>query len=184
MALSNGNSLFVATELPCDPSDNCAQSPVARVDGNIGKAGFAILVPPPDPVSKNVSHESFDVVNHAPYDGNFQDSFEHTSLHLSSTDYSVPFATEHKSFRDVEAYFQEAVVSVLDRSEWIADLDVLKSLVSIKQYSNVVKGSQHVSAECRLYNPFDEAGINLTSVDTWEELIDRPPGAAVVRARG
>ncbi|ETI19687.1 hypothetical protein G647_08700 [Cladophialophora carrionii CBS 160.54] len=78
MALSNGNSLFVAAELLCDPSDNCAQSPVARVDGNIGKGGFAILVPPPDPLSKNISHESFDVVNHAPYDGNFQDSFEHT----------------------------------------------------------------------------------------------------------
>ncbi|EXJ61764.1 hypothetical protein A1O7_02194 [Cladophialophora yegresii CBS 114405] len=184
MALSIGNSLFIAAALLRDPSDDSAQATVTRVNGNIGKAGFAILIPPPDPLSKTVGHESFNVINHAPYDGNFQDSFEHTSMHLSLTDYSIPFATEHKSFRDVEAYFQEAVISVFDRSEWVADLDVLKSLASIKHYRTESKGSKHSSAECGLYNPFDEASTNLTSVDTWAELIDRPLGAAVVRARG
>jgi hypothetical protein len=86
------------------------------------------------------------------------------------TDYSIPSATEHRGFRDVEADFQEAVISVLDRSEWIANLDVLKSLTKNIVFRKASGSRMHSSETCKRHNDLRSAGIDLTSVDTWHEL--------------
>ena len=51
MALSKGNSLYIAANLRCDAVDNVVGKPVIRVPGTIGKAGF--YHPCSTPVSAN-----------------------------------------------------------------------------------------------------------------------------------
>lgn len=43
MALSAGNSIYVAMPLLCDPSDLTMSYEVRRVMGNIGRAGVSFL---------------------------------------------------------------------------------------------------------------------------------------------
>jgi hypothetical protein len=71
-----------------------------------------------------------------------------------------------QSFKDAEADFQEAVISVFDRSEWAADLDVLKSLAKIMVFHKAWGGRTHHSENCKRHNDLRSAGIDLTSVDT------------------
>ena len=46
MALSSGNSLFIATQLVSDPSDEVPDRVVKHKFGNIGSPSISLLVPP------------------------------------------------------------------------------------------------------------------------------------------
>ena len=65
------------------------------------------------------------VVNYEEFDGKYINALDGTSLHLGFSGYEQPlFAGEHGNHR-VDVLFIEAMVSLHDRGEWIADLDIL-----------------------------------------------------------
>ncbi|EQL30987.1 hypothetical protein BDFG_06620 [Blastomyces dermatitidis ATCC 26199] len=66
-------------------------------------------------------------IDHPVYEGQLEDTFRGTRLHLSFTDWSPPIDLG-RGHRDAEAYVVESAVSVNDNGRWIADLDVLDSL--------------------------------------------------------
>jgi len=99
-----------------------------RVIGNIGGPGITMLVPPANPLIREVGPENWNVVTYATYDGKREDSFQGTSLHLSFTGYNPPIVIGEHGAQDAEVYILESAVSVHDHGKWVADLDVLKAL--------------------------------------------------------
>ena len=124
-AISSENSLFVAAPLLDDPSEGGEKIYIKRVIGNIGRAGMALLLPPQDPQIRKPQLENWQLVNHALFDGQSSDSFQHTTHHLSFTDYTMPCNVGGHGARDTEVFFVESLVPVYDREKWVADLDVL-----------------------------------------------------------
>ena len=175
-AISSENSLFVAAPLLDDPSEGGDEIYIKRVIGNIGRAGMALLLPPQDPQIRKPQLENWRLVNHAPFDGQSSDSFQHTTHHLSFTDYTMPCNIGGHGARDTEVFFVESLVSVYDREKWVADLDVLNMASSWKlsRFEGHAEGWRHA--------PNAMPHRELIAVDNWEELLDRAKGPVVVRA--
>lgn len=175
-AMSSENSLFVASPLLDDPSEGGDEIYIKRVIGNISRAGMAMLLPPQDPQIRKPQSGIWELVNHALFDGQISDSFQHTTHHLSFTDYTRPCNVGGHGARDTEVFFIESLVSAYDREKWVADLDVLDTAKSSKL--------------SRLEGPFKSCGHGpnamphheLTAVDNWQEFLDRENGPVVVRA--
>ena len=89
-AKSSGNSLFVTAPLPSNPGEGPKDDEVLRVVGNIGRADIAMLIPPQHPLIRKPEPDTWELVNHAMFDGKAADSFASTSLHLSFTQYAMP----------------------------------------------------------------------------------------------
>lgn len=178
LAVATGDSIYISAPLLCDPAESPAEHEIRRIRGNIGRPGIAVLIPPETtPRMRRVDSSSWQVVSHATFDGRTEDAFASSTLHLSFTDYVLPIDVGVHGFRDFEIYFLESVVSVHDRGQWVADLDILGQLDS--------------SRLCRVDEPCphgDEAhgGVagnpKMTSVDHWEEILDGPDGVGVVRS--
>ncbi|KAK3171338.1 hypothetical protein OEA41_003422 [Lepraria neglecta] len=175
-AMSSGNSLFVAAQLLSDPGEGSKDDEVLRVVGNIGRAGIAMLIPPQHPLIRKPEPDTWELVNHAPFDGKAANSFASTSLHLSSTQYTMPVIIGEHGGQDVELFFLESLVSVHDRDKWVADLDVLRMLKShlFTRYSPL--------RECK-HPPGQPPLREHIAIDSWEELLDREKVLVVVRAQ-
>lgn len=165
MAISSGDSLYVAAALMCDPSDESPPGAIKHVVGNIGRPGIAFLVPPVDPMVRKPSLSEWPLFNHELFDGTMQNSFQGTTLHLSFTSASSPINVGFSGARDTELYMVETLISVHDKGKWVADLNILKSI-------------DHSSLE-RLDGCTDEAHTGLdtprysiTCIDNWLELLD------------
>jgi hypothetical protein len=177
MAISTGNSIFVAMPLVCDPSDRPLANEIKRVVGNIGKSGISLLIPPIVPKVRKVEEDTWHQVNHAQFNGVFEDCFQHTSLHLSFTGYTLPFSVASHGAQAVEASFVEALVSVFDRSEWVADLDILGAIQSpFLSWGNETLRCRHKSRQGIPKFP-------VTSIDSWHEFFDPPQNSAIFRAK-
>lgn len=178
MAMAVGDSLYIASSLLCDPLER--PSPVIkRIRGNLGKAGIAMMVPPESPKIRASEVDNWNVINHEDFDGNQQDCFASTSLHLSFTGWTLPIDTGSRGTRGVEAYFLETLISVHDRGQWVADLNILP--IFNKLCLRLLPSSDH----CKHWeepNWFPETG--LVSLDSWPEVLERPSGVSVVRAKG
>ncbi|KAI4117187.1 MAG: hypothetical protein LQ338_007598 [Usnochroma carphineum] len=127
MAISCGNSIYVAERLISDPVETLPEYAIRRITGNIGKPGLSLLVPPENPKAPKPDFGSWSTVNHASFNGLLEDNFAGTSLHLSFSDYQLPIAVGKHGQRDQECCFMEAIISVYDRGQWVADVDVLKA---------------------------------------------------------
>jgi hypothetical protein len=178
-AMSSGNSIFVAAPLLCDPSELPAEYEIKRVVGNIGRAGIAMLIPPQDTKIRELVPETWNLINHTPFDGELVDSFQNTSLHLSFTPYTMAINVGDHGMQDKEAFFLEALVSVYDQDKWVADLDVLKTIGArlFSRHQNSPKCSHVIDEDTYEYE-------DLVSFDNWDELLDKENMAGVVRARG
>ena len=178
IAMSSGNSIYVARPLLQDPSEQDDQRAIKRIIGNVGRPGITMMIPPPQPRIRPLS-DSWLLVQHAAYDGKLEDSFHNTSLHLSFTTYELPLATRRDGGVDAEVMLVESLVSVYDRGNKVADLDVLGSLSKpLLQRLDECACSQRASKQLR---------TRLISIDNWEELLDSPnhcEKAGVVRAHG
>lgn len=179
MAISVDNSLFVSSMLVADPYESLQDRTIQRALGNVGKPGVTLLVPPPAPRMRELEPEQWNLVNHEDFNFRGENSFEATSLHLWLTEYRVPYAIEHGGKRDHEAFIQEAVVSIHDRAEWIADLDVIKALHNRKLELFVPP-----TCACKTGTSSQPCSTRLTSIDNWAEMLDRPDHIAVVRSHG
>ena len=176
MAISSGNSLYIASDLLQDPAQPARGSSVKRVLGNIGRAGLAILVLPQEPKLPVGNPDSWRLINHAAFDGKLEDCFASTSLHLGFSGYEFALANDSHGGRFTEAFFIEAVVSVHDRGEWVADLDVLGNLDDPLLHILPTK------ACCKEKQSLTKPGFYLTSIDQWAELLDQRGHCAIVRA--
>ena len=194
MAISVSDSIYAASPLTCDPYKSPEGFEICRALGNVGKAGVSLLIPPPRPRIRQHKNDEWNVINHDTWNGKSQNSFDNTSLHLSLTEYRVPYTTEHEGARDIQAFFQEAVISVYDGGVWIGDIDILKSLS--KSQPDLLRVSQqcpHGAHEISLIVNRDGAVtqaprkastelITITSIDNWSELLDTPKNPVVVRS--
>ncbi|KAJ4291262.1 hypothetical protein N0V88_006263 [Collariella sp. IMI 366227] len=178
MAISTGNSIYVAMPLICDPFEQPNDNEVKRITGNISKPGLSLMIPPLEPKIRKVDETQWTMINHAVFDGLLDDAFEHTSLHLSFTRYQLPVAFDH-GFQSIEANYVETLVSVYDREEWVGDLDILRALEALSL--------QRVDADmmsCRHKRPRKTPRFPLTSIDSWNEFIDLPLNPCIFRAFG
>ena len=179
IAMSSGNSIYVARTLLQDPSEQDDERAIKRIIGNVGRPGISMMMPPPQPRIRPVS-DSWLLVQHAPYDGKLEDCFHNVSLHLSFTTYELPLARGRHGGVDAEVILVESLVSVYDRGNKVADLDVLGSLSKpFLQRLNKCTCSERASKRVRT--------TRLISIDNWEELLDSPTHrekVGVVRAHG
>ncbi|KAF2681915.1 hypothetical protein K458DRAFT_371176 [Lentithecium fluviatile CBS 122367] len=177
LAISSGNSLFVASGLLQDPCNPRSPYTIERVVGNLGKTGMALLVCPAVPQIRPLS-DDVRLVNHHPFDGGEEDSFRETSLHISYTEWELPIDIGARGKRDVEAHYIEAAIGLYDRGKWVADLNILN--IFKHRLSRIVPPCTHHREHSA---PIDETSKFVT-IDSWEELLDSPTEIGVVRARG
>ncbi|KAJ5823821.1 hypothetical protein N7447_006161 [Penicillium robsamsonii] len=120
LAISSGNSLFIAEQLLHDPMSlkSLCSGAVSHVMGNVGKPGVTLLVSPPEVEVREHDIEKWKFVNHNSFDGNSAGGmFDGTSIHLSFTGWEGPVSLESTNSRGMEAYYVETAVSVNDRGE-------------------------------------------------------------------
>lgn len=194
MAMATGNSIYIAALLVNDPAKVGVRNKIRRVVGNLGRAGMAMLISPVEPKVKPLEYNSWNLISHAEFDGNLQDSFQNTSLHLSFTDFEMPVDVKGAhGIRDTEVFLLESVVSVHDRGQWFGDIDVLSLLnsetVNSTGKSAGEKRAMRTFASCS-HSPPERCYQNSTnlariiSIDIWEEFLDLPVGSVNMIFRG
>jgi hypothetical protein len=175
VALASANSIFVASELLGDPSDlEKNHNQVRRVIGNIGRPEMSLLVIPKRTPRIRPLRNNFHIVPDENYDFRRKDNFQGTSLHLSFTNWKRVLDSGDRGAIDEEACLVEAVVSVHDRGQWVADID-------ISSITDMVCEDYNYDCVC---GNMGEAE-SLISLDHWEEILDSPQSGAVgiVRAK-
>jgi hypothetical protein len=175
-AISIGNSLYIAKCLLQDPCER-STALVERVVGNLGKSGMAMLTSPAVPRVRPMTYD-YSLVNHHPFDGSEANCFQHTTLHMSFTDWTLPIDTGSRGIRDIEAYYIEAAISVFDHGKWVADVNIPD--IFRHQISRIIP-------ECTIRHDSQLPKRELhkfVAIESWEELLDSPPEIGVVRTRG
>ncbi|KGO75808.1 hypothetical protein PITC_033920 [Penicillium italicum] len=180
LAISSGNSLFIADQLLHDPISPRNMSPgaVSHVIGNFGKPGVTLLISPPELEIREHDVERWHFINHNPFDGeSCGGRFDGTSLHMSFTGWEGPVSLESSSSKGMEAYYVETVVSINDGGQWVGDIDILKGLRNLE-----VGGPELAGVKCTHDPSFAISGLKIISIDCWEEILDPPTGVLVLRS--
>ncbi len=175
MAISAGNCIYVAAPLLCDPWEEPQPQEIRRIMGNVGRPGIALLVPPGKPKVRGRELGAWKFVHHREFDGQLEDHFKDTSLHLSFTGFSLPVDTGVYGGQDSELTLIESVVSLHERGKWVADLDILRAMED-SLLVRVDPGCSH-DQNC-------ESSRELTSLENWTEFLWRPKSGGIFRARG
>lgn len=176
MAMSAGTSIYVAMPLICDPFECPKENEVKHIIGNIGKPGVSFMIPPVPPKRRVVDEHIWKNATHALFDGRLDDAFKDTSLHLSFTKYKLPVKFSH-GYQSVEGNFVETLISVFDKQEWIADLDILSAIDESRweRMPSPSNKSRHQHGE-------NKPRFKLTSIDSWDEFLDKPYNSCIFRA--
>ena len=135
-----------------------------------------MLVPPKRPMVRPMNPESWRAIRNNIFDGNPEDHFKNTSLHLSFTDYYIPLYQQSIHHQDNQVWFWESIVSVHDSGAWVGDLDILQSL----RYCQIdrIKSTSCSHADQKVPE------CDLISVEGWEDILDLPQRPVVIRAHG
>ncbi|KAF2662593.1 hypothetical protein K491DRAFT_584819 [Lophiostoma macrostomum CBS 122681] len=201
MAISSGDSMYIAAPLLTDPMKSRSKlHKIRHVMGNIGRAGTALLQAPLNPKIRTVGVEQWTYISSEDWDGNRRDSFKDTSLHLWFTGSSIAIDGRHVVLgeKDTELYLLESVVSVHGRglegpSEWIADLDILKALrdssLNFDNYSrdpsSMTENSNHETICARHTNTTYNADVlKLIAIENWIELLETRAENNIFLAKG
>lgn len=176
MAISSSDSIYVTAPLLCDPWETPLTDEIRRIAGNIGRAGLAMLFAPENVRFRRRDDTHWRVVNHADFDGTPGDNFSGISLHLSFTGYERPLDTDADGAKDVDVYLLETRLSIHDEGKWLGDLNILQSLQSSSMSKLVYP------IRCT-HTAFKALTWRMTAVDNWDELLDEPKNACIVRAR-
>ena len=179
-AICSEDSIFVAAVALSDPFDCVAPHEIRRLVGNIGQPGICLLVAPKDPRIRNLS-DQYNIVAHTPYDSKRENNFKGTTLHLSFTNWTFPLeAIEKKAIEtrtiDHDVTVVESIMSVVDRGKWVADLDILAT--NFDQLDRI-------STACDYHTHTEQpSNLDYISIDSWEELLDKPEAVGIFRAHG
>lgn len=183
-AMTYGNSIFVASPMMADPYETPVETEIKRVPGNIGQPGLSFLIPPPEPRIRKSNPEAWTVLNHKPFEGQLENNFWKTSMHLTLTQYQpgLPGLNQDDHFIDEASALRETLVQVYDSSEWVCDLDILSAL-SNPLVSRVTCSDQD---QHTVSQTIPDTFPQTIAVDNWEELLTPPVDAAVsvVRTSG
>lgn len=194
--LASENSLYISESLFTDPYQLPKKQILRRIVGNIGRPGTSFLNSP-DRSRLNVREsreEDWKVINHALFDGKLENNFDKTSLQISLTGYELPIENGESGVRDRVANVVEAVVSVHDGGSWVMDVDLLPiETIRLDRYlpdflearaSNVIIMDLENCCQHDKMAPASTPSTNVTVVDSWNELLELPPNAVVVRCNG
>jgi hypothetical protein len=97
-------------------------------------------------------------------------------MHLSFSGYEQAIVPpKDHGAQDYGVFYLESIVSVFDRSKWIADLDIMP-VIAHEGFTRFTHGTSCSHAREMKLPPFAAA-----SIDKWEELLDRPDEAGIVR---
>lgn len=179
IALSTGNSLFMAAQLLHDPwhIETHARTPIIHTIGNVGKAGVCFLVSPRNPLIQQPARGKWRLVRHTPFDGRLESDMTDTTLHLSFTGYEFPLRTTDSDTFDKEALFIGAAVRAFEGREWVADLDLLAAF-SPESMVERLSPCCHLERERQTFKD-----LSMTSVNSWIEFLDAPTTPFVVCAK-
>ncbi|MCJ1359362.1 MAG: hypothetical protein MMC33_009364 [Icmadophila ericetorum] len=176
--MSSDNCSYISASLMCDPFD--LPRGMKHVTGNIGRPGIVFLVPPTSPMIREPQRCNWQYLDNAPFGGMMKDSFTGTSLHVSFTGATSPISQPFSEAQDVEMCLLETLVSIHDKGEWMADLDIFKSLDSLKV-------QRLLQCQDQAYDSKNDTPItdHIIWVDNWYELL-QPSKATLrlVRANG
>ena len=189
MALSSGNSIYVANALLQDPLDSggivIGWPGITRILGNLDRPGIVMLSPPSAPLIRPEDPSAWRFINHFSFDGHVADLYKDTSLHLSFTQYEVPMNVSIGAV-DAEVIMLESLISAYDRKTWVADLDVLGNLNEnefLKHYrvpSCAPDSEEHLLSLQDVAAQIGKAAARrLVSIDSWDELLDPPEGLGI-----
>lgn len=189
-AISVGSSIYVSEAMLCDPYQASKSTSIRRVIGNLGRAGISVLIPPADPAIREPKDDNWTQINHLNFDGKLEDSFQHTSIHLSFTGYEMPLSIDSGGGHTIDrpACLLETLVSVYDRGSWVADLD-MTALLSHDDVMERPFCSCNRTAGSTSKSTFQERsqsiapGVSIdrwTSIDNWDEFIDPPRNRVMV----
>jgi hypothetical protein len=162
-------------KLVCDPLERPNPHVLKRILGNIGKPGVVLLNPPQGPMMRD---PEFTSVSMPKFDGTKQDCFGATSLHLSFTGLHMPMYDRNvKVGRDSQVSIIESVMSVRDRGDWVADINILDALSADSNFQPVI------NRPCQHEQPLASfAGVY--SIESWDDILDHPVDRFVVRTNG
>ncbi|KAK4145045.1 uncharacterized protein C8A04DRAFT_36175 [Dichotomopilus funicola] len=189
-ALCSADSMYIASALLRDPSQvDGGRAGIQRVTGNIGRAGMALMIPPPDPDVRNYGVDDWYLYPHQVFDGVLDDSFGGTSLQLSFTEWKQEVNVGTTGGKDIEAYFLETLISVYDKAKWVADLDVLsafrreKLVIRLPQLAFPPCSPEHGPPRGTALGNISQLP-RLISVGNFAEIIVAPSAPGIVTARG
>ncbi|GAW24361.1 hypothetical protein ANO14919_139450 [Xylariales sp. No.14919] len=181
--LCASDSLYIASCLLRDPADRLKGPPVQRFTGNIGRAGMAFMVPPNEPEIRRYDLiDEWYQYDHNAFTGIMEDCFEGTSLHLSFSEASQAVNVNFSGGRDVEAYFLETLISVYNRKEWIAELDIL-GLVTNKNLKSSDDLPRGKTCNCK-DNSARGGPTVIIAIDNFAEMLVPPNQPGIIRAEG
>ncbi|KAK8104825.1 uncharacterized protein PG998_011858 [Apiospora kogelbergensis] len=189
IGLSSGDSIFVRSAILRDPGAGCPNYNFTRILGNIGKPGLSILTSPSNLMVRELNPAAWRVETTS-FDGTPLDHFARTSLHLNFTDWKAPLVESHSvGQRDADVNIIEAVVSVRDAGEWVADVDICRALLHKNLWVEDAPRNdvcEHLAqlGEGGDHGEYSSDGENLLSIETWDQVLDVIDGPAVVRCFG
>lgn len=175
VALCSEDSIFVSGLLLSDPATECFRINMRHLVGNIGQAGMIFMVAPMNPRLRPPKYDPRMIRPHS-YDGKCTDKFKGTSLHLSFTNWKISLDWSNTGEIDQQVFLLESVISVQDKGQWVADIDVLELE---KSDSQVIQ----FQCECQRDAP-PPSSEDVLSLESWEEILDPPPSVGVIRANG
>ena len=193
IALSSADSLYSAIpvstyccafdvancsqKLLCDPYESPGPYELKQIQGNIGRAGITMLVPPQEPMLREYDPNAWPVISTSSFNGQPEDHFAQTTVHLSFTDYNSPLYDGVRGGQDSQVSLLETVVSIHDRGAWVGDIDVLSATRDgLVQKLLPPQGCAHESG----VTPANE----MLSIESWDEILEPPIDSMVVRANG
>ncbi|KAJ3568353.1 hypothetical protein NPX13_g6449 [Xylaria arbuscula] len=192
IAISTRNSIFVSAALLSDPFGLSVRNDIRHVVGNVGKTGMIMMVAPLVPRVRPPNINKWKQITHAPFHGDAEDQFKSTSLHLSFTEFEMPFNIGQRGAidRNIQVRVVETVISVYDRSEWLADLDILLLYEpGLRGHGYIKRLDKDAGTSCKKQKAKHGSLQPLTAIDNWEELLNLPDDMGqehigVIRSKG
>jgi hypothetical protein len=130
---------------------------------------------------RSVESGAWRVANYAAFDGAQEDHFTNTTLHLAFTEYCRPVHQTIRGEQDIRVAVLESIISVYDKSEWVADIDFMKVMEILAQCRLASSSTCKTSINDHRLENVAKLGT-MVSLDTWDEILDPPKSMAVARA--
>lgn len=201
IGLSYGNNLYMREFVLNDPWLNFHSKTFEQkfccLIGTVDHPGLSLLVPVKETMRSEPDLDSWKLINHTDYDDRIEDNFSATALQLCLTGYVQPLHTGEHGTRDNDTFFVETVISVHERGDWIADINLLTmypqhhdadpDLEYDSDDDSTDEGTLIISLPDQCTHPQRERYqtqnfSRIRSVDNWTEFMDPPADLCIVRA--